>query len=226
MASSLPSITLYTRSGPSDAISRLRIALKLKDIRHKDDNYTYENSPAEYETINPSKTVPTLAIKESDGTRTTIAQSTAALEYLAEAFPSHHPPLMPSPDQAAARAQVRALMNIIVADTHPLITVRVGETLADMFPSKANDQGKQAYSRDWSRHWVRRGLKVYEETVKTSAGKYSVGDEVTLADVCLMPQVWTAVRFGIEMDEYPTVKSICTRLMELEAFGEKAGVEI
>ncbi|OAQ97414.1 hypothetical protein LLEC1_08156, partial [Akanthomyces lecanii] len=107
------------------------------------------------------------------------------------------------------RAVARALANIIACDVQPVTNLRILKRL------RAIDG---ANAEEWSVELINEGLRAYEDTAKTSAGRYSVGDGVTMADVALMPAVWGAERFNISLDPYPTVKRIAANLSELPAF--------
>lgn len=206
-------IILYS-SPISDCSGRLRIALNLKglkydtipvSLRHK------QNDDPRYIHINPSRTVPTLAIKLSQGSDeqepVRWTQSVAALEFLDEAFPNTRQ-LLPPTSHPIDRARVRSLVNIVATDIHPLTTHRVGREIAARFPCPESKLDEASGNSKWDRYWIERGLAAYEEAVKVTAGKYSVGDEVTLADVCLVPELWTAERLGVPISEYPTVFKI------------------
>ncbi|OBT79305.1 maleylacetoacetate isomerase [Pseudogymnoascus sp. 05NY08] len=196
---------VYYRSSCS---GRLRIALNLKSITP---TYKYINLVAkeqrseEYTLINPSHTVPTLIITPSSGTAAPIklTQSIPALEYLEEAYPSLRPLL---PKDLAARATVRTLTAIIAADVQPITNLSVLNRVGDMGGDKAV----------WAKEIMAQGLLAYEALVKDSAGEFSVGDEVSMADVCLVPAMWGAERFGVDFGEMPTVKRIYEKLAAME----------
>lgn len=192
---------------------RVRIALALKGI-----DYEYravnlaakgggEQHQTEYERLNPMKAVPTLLI---DGAA--IGQSVAILEYLEETRPE--PALLPAAGQGATaavqRAKVRQLVSIICADTQPLQNSSVLAAIAG-----DDEEGKAAFARKW----IERGLRAYEKTIETTAGRYSVGDEVTLADLALVPQLYNARRFGIDVTTaFPALARIDEALQQLPAF--------
>lgn len=202
----------------SSSTSRLRIALNLKNLPHEKryvNLNTNQHQTPEYAAINPSMTVPTLIVpsKVDPSKSTTITQSSAALEYLEEVFPGH--PLLPPFEDHEKRAIVRALMQITVADTQPTTSVRLMARLKQVAGEESLNEWAQAFSKA--------GLRAYEEVVRDVAGKYSVGDEVTLADVCLVPSIWNTLgRFGVALDEYPTVNRVFWNAMKVDAF-RKAG---
>ncbi|KAJ2714685.1 Glutathione S-transferase zeta-1 [Coemansia spiralis] len=190
---------LYTYFRSSSA-ARVRIALHHKGI-------AYESRPVNlvrgeqladaYARLNPASLVPLLVI---DGHA--LAQSVAILEYLEETRPDR--PLLPS--DPVLRAQVRAIVGAICSDTQPLQNLRVLKTLPE-------DQ------RTAHAHYViARGLAVVEAMLETTAGTFCVGDEVSLADCCLVPQVINARRFGVDISRYPHIQAIDERASALDAF--------
>lgn len=213
-----PRLTLWSWPA-SDCSARLRIALNLKNIPYQLKNVDLAKGERTSGSTNPGRTVPTLVISSSDGKEEiTLTQSVAALEYLEEAFPETTP-LLPPTSQAEARAHVRTLVHVITTDIHPLTTHRVADAITTMFPSDTStDAGDLDGIREWELHWMRRGLSVYEQLVTNSAGKYSVGDSITMADVCLMPEVSTARKIGLDVKEFPTINGIFSRLNDVQAF--------
>ena len=163
-----PSILLYS-GAPSDCSSRLRIALKLKNIPYDLKTLTGEFTPQTPSSLNPARTVPTLVFQDppdrlgklDDKGRLTLTQSVAALEYLEEAYPETQHLL---PADARGRAEVRTLVNIIATDIHPLTTRRVSAAISEMFPlvseasSGASSEGSR--SRKWDHHWISRGISI------------------------------------------------------------------
>lgn len=195
---------VYYRSSCS---GRLRIALNLKGITP---TYKYvnlvkkEQRNEEYTLINPSHTVPTLIITPpSGGPVVKITQSIPALEYLEEAYPSMRPLL---PKDVATRATVRTLTAIIAADLQPITNLSILNRVGDIGGDKAV----------WAREIMTAGLVAYEAVAKDTAGNFSVGDEISMADVCLVPAVWGAERFGVDFEAIPTVKRVYERLAAME----------
>ena len=213
------SVLLYS-GAPSDCSSRLRIALNLKDIPYDLKTLTGAFIPQTPSSLNPAQTVPTLIFQDpGDGKGPlTLTQSIAALEYLEEAYPESKALL---PKDARARAQVRTLVNIIATDIHPLTTHRVRDTIFSFFPSNAATEAKGNGNQKWDYHWIRRGIAVYEKLAAETAGKYSVGDEITLADVCLVPELWTALARGLDLEEFPVVARMFRKCMEIEEFAKE-----
>jgi maleylpyruvate isomerase len=198
----------------SSASYRVRCALNLKGLR-----YEYravhltrqggEQFAAEFQVLNPQALVPVL---EHAGVRLT--QSLAILEYLDEIQPT--PPLLPRP--AAERARVRALALGIACEIHPLNNLRVLNYLTGPLRNTADAK------LQWYRHWVSTGLEALESEIAHSrhTGRFCHGDAPTMADCCLIPQLYNARRFECELSRYPTLLGIEQRCLELSAFLEAA----
>jgi maleylacetoacetate isomerase len=135
-------------------------------------------------------------------------QSPAILEYLDEAYPA--PPLLFG--DAAQRARIRAAANIIVCDVHPL-----GNSSVLGYLKREYDQDHEGLEA-WYGHWVATGFRPLEELAERSDAPYLFGDRVTLADICLVPQMYNARRWRVDMEPYPALVKIDRNLMELEAF--------
>ncbi|MEA2992479.1 MAG: hypothetical protein QOD40_1399 [Alphaproteobacteria bacterium] len=191
----------------SSAAYRVRIALNLKVI-------SYEMIPihlqkeggqhrkAEYRAINPLGRVPTLML--ADGSLLT--QSLAIIEYLNEAYPQ--PPLLPA--DLIERARVRAISQIIACDIHPLNNLGTLQYL-----KRALGQ-EQAAIDTWYHHWVLRGFEAIEAMIKP--GPYTFGAQVSLADICLVPQVYNARRLKVPLDAFPKIVAVDAACLALPAF--------
>ncbi|XP_013084764.2 maleylacetoacetate isomerase-like isoform X1 [Biomphalaria glabrata] len=185
----------------SSASWRVRIALAIKDI-----NYEYkavhlvkdggQQHSEEYKRLNPMEQVPTLVI---DGH--TLTQSLPIIEYLEERNPE--PPLLPK--DSFGRAQVRALSELINSGIQPLQNSTVLEKVGD---------GKE----EWARSFIVKGFQALETLLKQTSGKYSYGDTVTMADLCLVPQMFAAKRFKVDLEPFPTICRVHDALAELSAF--------
>lgn len=202
-------IVLYS-SPISDCCARLRIALDLKGLQYQTISVSlrdHEQTREDYVSVNPARTVPTIVIRDTAAEQTPVvlSQSIAALEYLEEAFPSTRQ-LLPPFSQPDKRAKVRTLMGIIATDIHPLTTHRVGLEMSKRFSDTKSQGVDDPYG--WDIYWITKGLAAYEMVCKEITGIYSVGDDITLADVCLLPQIWTAVRLDIDIGQYPTILGI------------------
>jgi len=165
-----------------------------------------EQHSAAYAAVNPSCLVPSLQILTKAGSCTTITQSIAALEYLEEQYPGCTPLLPPALD-VAGRAHVRNLVGIIASDTQPVTNLRILSRVGLLGGAK----------EQWARELMAEGLAAYEQLSASSAGRFSYGDVVTMADACLVPAVWGAIRYGVDLGAYPTVKAIYEEMSKLEA---------
>ena len=207
------SVTLHTY-WRSSAAWRVRIALALKDIAYDAVPVHLLRGGGEqradaYRALNPQGLVPLL----TDGDET-ISQSLAIIEYLDETRPE--PPLLPR--LAAGRARVRALAAVVACDVHPLNNLRVLQHLAAQFG--ADDAAKGA----WMRRWIGDGFAALETMLARDprTGTCCHGDAPTLADLCLVPQMFNARRFDVDLAPYPTLVRIDAHCSALAAFRETA----
>ncbi|VAW83179.1 Maleylacetoacetate isomerase @ Glutathione S-transferase, zeta [hydrothermal vent metagenome] len=208
-------LTLYTYFR-SSAAYRVRIALAYKQLPYsssfvhlvKDGGQQHSE---EYKKINAQELVPALKINGADGP--VLAQSMAILEYLEERYPK--PPLLPA--DFLSRAEVRAFAQCFVADIHPLNNLRVTQYLENKL--SINQQEKA----EWYRHWITTGFAAIEQRLRENKqGRYCFGNNISMADVCLIPQVYNAIRFSIVLDSYPEITKIYLNCMELDAFSQAA----
>ena len=178
----------------SSAAYRVRIALNLKGIdydRHSVNLAEGAQKQDEYRALNPQGFVPMLEI---DGLKLT--QSLAIAVYLDQKFPD--PPLMPR--DPADGAHVRALAMTVACDIHPLNNLRVLKYIKGTFDVT------QEQSDAWYAHWVTEGLVALEALAAPRAGAFLYGDEPSLADVCLVPQLYNARRFAVPIAPYPSLR--------------------
>ncbi len=194
----------------SSAAYRVRIALNLKGLAYEAVPVHLlknggEQLASDYRAINPAGLVPAF---QDEGA--TLTQSLAIIEYLEETQPQ----VALLPADALGRARVRALAMAIACDIHPIANLRVLKYLT----------GTMGVSEDakteWLRHWMREGLAALETQLARDpqTGRFCHGDTPTLADCCLVPQVFNAQRFNIDMVAYPTISRINAVCSELPAF--------
>jgi maleylpyruvate isomerase len=195
----------------SSASYRVRIALNLKQINatrafvHLREGAQREQP---FRALNPAGLIPVW--READGF--TLSQSLAIIEYLDETFPD--PPLIP-PDPRL-RAICREISYTIACDIHPLGNIGVLETLA-------KDYGVDSASRiAWAQRWIARGFSSIEARLASVAGRHAIGDQITLADICLTPQVYNARRFGLDLSPYPRIVEADAAARRLPAFESAA----
>jgi maleylacetoacetate isomerase len=192
----------------SSAAFRVRIALNLKGLAY-DTAFVHlakgEHRAPAYGTINPQALLPAL----EDGGRL-LTQSLAILEYLEETHPA--PPLLPK--GAFERARVRSLAMLIACEIHPVNNLRVLQHL-----KRALGQNEEQVNA-WYRHWIGDGLAKFEADLVNgeTTGKFCHGDTPTLADCCLVPQVFNAQRYQCDTTPYPTVMRVFSACMKLDAF--------
>ncbi|SNV52010.1 glutathione S-transferase (maleylacetoacetate isomerase) [Legionella lansingensis] len=194
----------------STACYRVRIALNLKNISYEKlsihlINHDGEQHRPEYLQLNPQGLVPTL-----DENGHILTQSLAIIEYLDEISPP--PPLLPA--TPLGRAQVRSMALTVACDMHPLNNLRVLTCLREQF------QATEQQVTDWYHHWLKLGFDALEAKLQALPHKNLVcyGAEISLADICLIPQVFNAHRFGFSMKNYPIINDINDHCLTLAAF--------
>jgi maleylpyruvate isomerase len=198
----------------SSAAYRVRIALNLKGL-------AYEYAPIhllrdggqqlkpEYRELNPDGIVPTFI----DGDDV-LTQSLAIIEYLEETYPE--PTLLPG--TPLDRAFIRSIALQVACEIHPVDNLRVLKYLKHTL--KVGDEAKDT----WYRHWLESGFESLEKRLANDprVGKLCFGDAPTLADLCLVPQVFNARRFNIDMSRYPTIERIADHAAQIDAFARAA----
>ena len=192
----------------SSAAFRVRIALNLKGLAYEAAFVhlpSGEHRAPAYGALNPQALVPTL----DDGGHL-LTQSLAILEYLEETHPA--PPLLPK--DPFERARVRSLALLVACEIHPLNNLRVLTHL-----KRALGQGEEQVNA-WYRHWIADGLAKLEAQLAGTGGtgRYSHGDAPTLADCCLVPQIFNAQRYQCDTTAYPTTMRVFAECMKLGAF--------
>lgn len=193
----------------SSASYRVRIALNLKQLEYQLQPIHLLRDGGEqygplYSQLNPQQRVPALEL--ADGT--VLTQSLAIIEYLDELCPE--PPLLPH--EPLPRARVRELAQLVACDIHPVNNLRVLQYL----------QGPLAHPKPevdrWYRHWLADGLGAFEKMVERVDADFCCGSRPTLADLCLIPQLYNARRYQLEMQSYPTLRRIERHCLSLEPF--------
>jgi maleylacetoacetate isomerase len=195
----------------SSAAWRVRIALALKEV-------DYEAVPVsliadggqqhgiDYVALNPQHLVPTLTL--DDGT--VLTQSLAIIDWL----DTEHPIPALLPKAPIARAKVLAAAHVVAMDIHPINNLRVLKTLTDQFGADADAKTK------WMQHWMKAGFDALNDML--SAGPFACGDQPTLADICLIPQLYNARRWGMDLNAWPRLAAIEKACLALPAFSSTA----
>lgn len=198
----------------STACYRVRIALNLKGINYEKIsihliNNAGEQHSAKYRRLNPQRLVPSLEI---DGH--IITQSLAIIAYLDETIPN--PALLPK--DLLDRATVRSLALIIACDMHPLNNLRVLNQLKEEF------NPNEAQVEEWYHHWLKAGFDAFETKLQSikRTEPFCLGHAASLADLCLIPQVYNAQRFNFAMDAYPLISEINAHCLTIKSFQDAA----
>lgn len=194
----------------STAAYRVRIALAYKQLEYKTlpvhlVNEGGEQHQPSYQQVNPLQLVPTLVDADIS-----ITESMAILEYLDEKYPQN--PLLPKEQQQ--RNKAREISQMIACDIHPLDNLRVLQYL------KREMNQSQDEVNAWYHHWIHLGFQAIENMLLNFQGEYCLGNEITMADVFLVPQVYNASRFKLDMGAYPRISKINANCLALNQFQE------
>jgi maleylacetoacetate isomerase len=195
----------------SSAAYRVRIALNFKRITARQVSVQLqlgEQTSDEHRARNPAGLVPVW--READGF--TLAQSLAIIEYLDEIYPN--PPLLPN--EPRQKAVCREIAYTIACDIHPLGNLRVLERLTADYGA---GEGARAA---WNRHWIGIGFGAIEARLAAIARRHAIGDQITLADICLVPQVYNARRAGLDLAPFPCIAAADASAREQPAFARAA----
>ena len=200
-------ITLYDYFRSTSSY-RVRIALNIKGLGYQLKEVHLVNNGGEqfsdeYKKLNPFARVPTLI----DGDFV-LTQSLAIIEYLDAKYPTNS--LIPTNIELAG--QIREFCQIIASDIHPINNLSVLKYLQKNLGVSDEDKNK------WYHHWIINGFDAIEKILESSAGKFCFGDSVTLADICLVAQVYNANRFNVPVDNYPNIVRINSNCLNLEEF--------
>ncbi|MGZ9898663.1 maleylacetoacetate isomerase [Shewanella gaetbuli] len=200
----------------SSAAYRVRIALNLKQLTaehisvHLVKNGGEQHSK-DFEKLNPQHLVPALVDNNNQG-EFCLTQSLAIIEYLEEKYPQQA--ILPA--NIEDKAIVRAMAQSIACEIHPLDNLRVLQYLV-------NEMGvDESKKMDWYHHWIHLGFNALESQLSLHAGQYCFGDQVTLADICLVPQVYNAQRFNVDLQAYPHIMRVWQNCNKLDAFIQAA----
>jgi maleylacetoacetate isomerase len=199
----------------SSATYRVRIALNLKLL-----DYEYipvhlvkdggEQKNEQYQRLNPSMLVPTFVDEQED---LTLNQSLAIMEFLDEKYPDVAPLL---PPHRSDKARVRMIAQDIACDIQPVTNLRVLNRLKKDFGADADSVNA------WSHDIIQAGLFAIEKRLETRASKFAYGYDVSLADICLVPQVYNALRYNVELTNLPVIHRIYENCQKLDAFRKAA----
>jgi len=192
----------------SSAAYRVRIALHLKALKFesipvhlvKDGGEQHKDS---YTNLNPTHLVPTFVDDD-----VVLHQSIAIIEYLDEKFPE----TTIYPKDIVVKAKVKALALDVACEIHPVNNLRVQQFLAKQLSLQESDK------LAWSHHWMKLGFQAIEKQLEVNAGKYCFGDNISMADICLVPQVYNAYRFNLDMSEFPNICRITENCNQHAAF--------
>lgn len=195
----------------SSATYRVRIAMNLKKLKYqyhpvhlvKDGGQQYSD---DYTKLNPSQLVPTFVDDDED---IFLNQSLAIIEYLDERYPD---PVRLLSTHKLDRARVRALTQDIACDIQPLANFRVLNHLTASLDADADSRNS------WCKHWIEMGFAAIEKRLNNTAADYCFGFDMSMADVCLVPQVYNANRFGVDLKQFPIIKRVNENCNELQAF--------
>lgn len=203
-----PKILKFYSYFRSSTAYRLRIALNLKGVTPEQTVFVNlkegEQHGDAYKAVNPASAVP--AFELEDGT--VLTQSIALMEWLEENYPA--PSFLGN--NSLKSAKIRAFSNVISSEMHPLNNLRVLKYLVGEMDLEDSQK------MHWIHHWMHKGFRVCEAMIEDTQGDYCFGNHPTLADICLIPQIYNALRFEVDMGYYPRLMQIYENALKHPAF--------
>lgn len=201
----------------SSASYRVRIALNLKEIEYDYIPVHLVNDGGQqhkegYKLLNPGELVPTLVDSENESD-IILNQSLAIIEYLDELRPSINRLI---PEHKLDRARVRTVAYDLACDTQPIQNLRVLQYLEGHFSAAQDDKNS------WAFHWIEKGFQTVEKRIQNTAADFCFGFNVSMADVVLVSQYYNAMRFGVNVENYPLIKRVVENCNSMAAFKKAA----
>lgn len=192
----------------SSTAYRLRIALNLKGITPQETMFVNllkgEQHGEDYKQVNPASAVPAFELDSGE----IITQSMAMLEWLEETYPK--PALLPS--ESIRRAKVRAFANVVASEMHPINNLRILKYITGELEQSDEQKIK------WLHHWMHKGFEVMEAMQKDETADFCYGETPTFADICLVPQIYNALRFKVDMSGYERLMKVYKHALTTPAF--------
>ena len=198
----------------SSASWRVRIALRLKKISYESmqiDLASSKQLEPEFRAINPNESVPVIVFEDDEESKKSIVltQSLAIIEFLNEVFANHGVDLMK--DNMLHTAQVREIAQLIACDIHAVQNLRV---------CKAASELGNIERPEWAARFIERGFVALERHLQHTAGDFCVGNSVSMADICLVPQVYNAYRWKVSLEDFPIIRRITKSCLAMKEFQE------